>query len=169
MTTKQEQSFSSQFPIVLQEKKRMKIAIIVAIALVTVLIIASSIYVTGKASQPSQQSRTGTDTNAITNADSMDSSSNRNIETDPSLSSRSIGNTPTEHSSPVSGVSSNTSSPSAVGNQEGLKSVENDTAAGTTSPPDGRIFTDGEAPYAYIPTCSQKPGPMPIVPLTPGD
>jgi hypothetical protein len=169
MTTKQGQSFSSQFTTMLQEKKRMKITAVLAIALITVLIIVSSIYVTGKVSQSSQKSATGTDTKSSANAGSKDSSSNRNIETDPSQSSRPIGDMPAEHSPPINGAASNASSLNTVNNQEELKSAENDTETGTIPPPDGRIYTGGEAPYAYIPTCSQKERPLPIVPLTPVD
>ena len=169
MTTKQGQSFSSQFTIMLQEKKRMKIIAVFVIALIAVLVIVSLIYVPGRVSQSSQKNTTGTDTNSGANAGSKDSSSNRNVEPAPSQSSGSIGDMPAERSQSISGVASNTSSPSAISNQEGPKSAENDTAAGTISPPDGRIYTGGEAPYAYIPTCSQKPRPLPIVPLTPID
>ncbi len=153
----------------LQEKKRMKITVVFAIALITVLVIVCSVYVTGKVSQSPKQNTPVTDTKSSANAGSTDSSSNRNIETDPSQSSRSTGDPPSEHCSPASGVASNTTSPSTSNNQEGPKSAENDPETGTMPPPDGKIFTGGEAPYAYIPTCSQKPRPLPIVPLTPVD
>jgi hypothetical protein len=169
MITKQGQSFSSYFPITLQEKKRLKITVVLTTVLVTVLIIVSSIYVTGKVSQSCQQNTTRTSVKSSGNAYSKESSSNRNIETNPSQLSKSIGDMPAEPSPPIGGVASNSSSPSAINNQEGPKSAENDTAAGTMPPPDGRIYIGGEAPYAYIPTCSQKPRQLPIVPLTPVD
>jgi hypothetical protein len=33
--------------------------------------------------------------------------------------------------------------------------------------PDGRIFTRGEPPYGYLPTCSPKDKDMPFVPVEP--
>jgi hypothetical protein len=141
----------------------MKLTAVFITVLITVLIIVSSIYVTGKVNLSSQQN-TG-DTKSSANAGSKDSSSNGNIETSPRQSPRSTEDLPAEHSSPNSGVASNTT----FSSQDRLKSAENDTAAGTMSPPDGRIYTGGEAPYAYIPTCSHKPRPLPIMPLTPVD
>jgi hypothetical protein len=153
----------------LQEKKTMKIIAVFVIALIAVLVIVSLMYVPWRVSQSSQRSTTGTDTNSGANVGSNESSSNGNIEPAPNQSSGSTGDMPAERSQSISGVAPNTTSPSANNTQEGLKSAESDTTAGTMSPPDGRIYTGGEAPYAYIPTCSQKPRPLPIVPLTPVD
>ena len=50
--------------------------------------------------------------------------------------------------------------PSAPGEQIASPSVP---------PPDGRVFTGGDAPYAYIPTSSLKEKRLPIIPLTPGE
>ncbi len=45
------------------------------------------------------------------------------------------------------------------------ESVQTFNATETAAPPDGRIYTGGEAPYAYTPTVSQKQQLMPIVPI----
>jgi hypothetical protein len=65
----------------------------------------------------------------------------------------------------------NTSCPDAVGSNEShgqvsdVPSKENEPIP--TPIPDGRIFTRGEPPYGYLPTCSPKDKPMPFVPLEP--
>jgi hypothetical protein len=147
----------------------MKTTVVLAIALITVMIIISSIYVTGKVNQSPQQNTIGTSAKSSANAGSKDSSSNGNIETDTSQSSRSTGDTRSEDSQPTGGVASNTTSPTTFNSQEGPKSAANDTETGPVPPPDGRIYVGGETPYAYIPTCSQKERPLPIVPLIPVD
>jgi hypothetical protein len=147
----------------------MKVIAVLAIALIAVLIIVGSIHVTGKVSQLSQKSTTGTGTTSSADAGIRNCSSNRTIEPDHSESSGSIGDVPAEHSPSSNGAASNASSLSTLNDQGGLKSVDNDTETGAMPPPDGRIYTGGEAPYAYIPTCSQKERPLPIVPLTPVD
>ena len=42
----------------------------------------------------------------------------------------------------------------------------NDAASANVPPPDGRVYSGGEEPYAYIPTYSPKER-LPIVPLPP--
>jgi len=43
----------------------------------------------------------------------------------------------------------------------------NEDASLPTPIPDGRIFTGGEPPYGYLPTCSPKDGNIPFVPVEP--
>jgi predicted carbohydrate-binding protein with CBM5 and CBM33 domain len=152
-----------------QEKKRMKIALIIAIVLVVVLIVVSSIYSTGKVNPSSEKSVTVTNNNSNTNVTSKGSASNNSVKPNSSQPSKSIGNKSAKDLAPINGVFTNASSSSSPNDQNNPKPAEKETATGNVVPPDGRIYTGGEGPYAYIPTCSQKGQPLPIAPLTPND
>jgi FtsZ-interacting cell division protein ZipA len=147
-----------------QEKKRMKIALIIATVLVVVLIIVSSLYSTGKLNSSSEKSVTATNKSSNTNATSKGSTSNNSVEPNPSQPSKSIGDKSARDLAPINGVP-NASSSASPNEQNNPKLVENMTATGNVPPPDGRVYTSGEGPYAYLPTCSQKKRPLPIVPL----
>jgi hypothetical protein len=58
------------------------------------------------------------------------------------------------------------SQPSADGDQSSPKTGETsqDVNSSTNTLPDGRIYLGPEAPYAYIPTCTQKGALIPIAP-----
>lgn len=151
----------------LQEKK-MRITLAFTIALIAVLVFGSSMYLIRQVGQASEKSMTSTVNNSNSNAGGGVSSSNQNIGTDSNQPSRSNGDKNTEDSAPIDGIFSNASSgtPSDKSNAE---PVENATATGNVVPPDGRIYTGGEGPYAYVPTYSRKGQPLPIAPLTPND
>jgi hypothetical protein len=65
----------------------------------------------------------------------------------------------------------NASCPDAVDSTESHGQVSNVPSSGNvplpTPLPDGRIFTRGEPPYGYLPTCSPKDKDMPFVPVEP--
>jgi len=65
----------------------------------------------------------------------------------------------------------NASCPDTVGSTESHGQVSdvpsNENVPIPTPLPDGRIFTRGEPPYGYLPTCSPKDKDMPFVPVEP--
>ena len=153
----------------LQEKKRMKTAVIIVTVLVVILIIVGSIYSTARVNLSSEKSATATNNNSNTNVASKGSAPNNRAEPNTSQPSESTGDKSVKDLAPANGALPNASSSGSLNDQNNPKSAETKTVTGNVTPPDGRIFTGGEEPYAYIPTCSQKARPLPIVPLGPED
>jgi hypothetical protein len=152
-----------------QGKKRMKIALITAIVLVVLLVAVSSIYSTGKLNPISENDVTVTNNNSNTNVTTSGSASNNAVEPNPSQASESTGEKSVKDLAPASGILPNASTSGSSNDQSNPKPAEDETATGNVTPPDGRIYTGGEEPYAYLPTCSQKAPPLPIIPLEPND
>lgn len=146
----------------------MKIALIFAIVLVVVLIVVSSTYSTGKVSPSSEKSVTVTN-DSNTNVTSNGNASNNSVEPNPSQPSKSIGDKSAKDVAPITGGLPNASSSGSPNDQNNPTPAGNKTATDNVIPPDGRIYTGGEEPYAYLPTYSQKTRPLPIVPLEPID
>lgn len=151
-----------------QEKKRMKISLIIAILLVAILVAVGSIYSTAKLNPTSEKSETVTN-NSNTNVTSKGSESNNSVEANLTQPSGSIGDKSAEDLALTNGVLPNASSSAIPNGQNNSTSTENETATGNVTPPDGRIYTGGEEPYAYLPTYSHKGQPLPIAPLGPID
>ena len=147
----------------------MKTAVIIATVLVVILIVVGSIYSMGKMNQSSEKSVTVTNSNSNTSGASNGFASNNRVEPNTSQSSESTGDKSVKDLAPTSGALPNGSSSDSPNDQNNPKSAETKTATGNVTTPDGRIYTGGEEPYAYIPTFSQKGRPLPIVPLGPID
>jgi len=144
----------------------MKRSIILLIAISSILIVASLAFAVNSSSQTPKNSlivnRTaGSDITKKPNEQQR----NETLSSQPSTSS---GKIPTGEVTDPNNVTSDPSSGSLGEPNSGEVAQNNATTTGNT-PSDGRIYTGGEAPYAYIPTHSQKEPMLPIVPLTPID
>jgi len=80
-------------------------------------------------------------------------------------------NLPEQHDQIIGGQPDNASCPDAIdstGSRGQVSNVPgNENVSLSTPLPDGRIFTSGEPPYGYLPTCSPKDGIIPFVPVEP--
>jgi hypothetical protein len=147
----------------------MKIVIVLTLALLSILLVASSTCLTRNIEPAPQENRITASNQPNTAKNGNASPTNNNVETKSSQPSGSARNGPARNSESTNEAVSNGFSAETPSDQNTLNAPENETASANVPPPDGRVYSGGEAPYAYVPTYSPKEKGLPIIPLTPGE
>jgi hypothetical protein len=144
----------------------MKILAVLVLTLVTVLLVASSTSLTAKIKQTSQEkpievSNQPKEKTVIGNA----SPGKENAYTSSDGGQVVGGDLPEGNSKSTNEAVPNGVPLDTQNGQDTSQTLANETATTHVPPPDGRIYTGGEEPYAYIPTQSPKEIRLPIVPV----
>jgi hypothetical protein len=143
----------------------MRILPVLVPMLVTVLLVASSTCLTAKIKQTSEEKPIEASNQVNETVSCNASPSKENAGTSSSGGQRRGENLPEGTSK-----STNEAVPKSVpvGTPNGQNTSQtsgNDPTSVNVFPPDGRVYSGGEEPYAYIPTYSPKENRLPIVPL----
>lgn len=144
----------------------MRILAVFVVVLVPVLLVASSMCLTTKTSQNSAEKPKEASNQPSTTANGNASPAKNNAVTRSSKGQRASGNVSEEKPKSIDEPNPN-GAPAETLKDKTTPSVSgNETASANVPPPDGRVFSGGEEPYAYLPTHSPKER-LPIVPLPP--
>lgn len=145
----------------------MKIAVVLVLPLVSVLLIAGSTWLTVKISRTSEEKPIETINQPNATANGNVSPAKNNAGTGSSEGQRAGENVPEGNSKSADEPVPN-GAPDETPNDQTTPSVSGNeaTASANVPPPDGRVYSGEEEPYAYIPTYSPKER-LPIVPLRP--
>jgi hypothetical protein len=144
----------------------MRILAVFVAVLVPVLLVANSTCLTTRISQKSTEKpiEAGDQPNTTVNGNA--SPAKNNTITGSSEGQRAGGNVPEEKSKTTDEPIPN-GAPADTPKDKTTPMVSGDeTASANVPPPDGRVYSGGEEPYAYIPTYSRKER-LPIMPLPP--
>ncbi len=164
---KKGQSFSSKMELIISEKPAMKMVAFFALALLCFSLVVSSTCQTGKIEQQRKENE-AISWNEGDMAIQSDSSISNNMENELGKQAGSSADQPNGHSN-LNETVSNGLSIERPSNTDAAGVPGNGVAPDEATPPDGRVYLGGEAPYAYTPTYSPKQKGLPIMPLTPDD
>lgn len=146
----------------------MKILAVPFLMLVTVLLVASSTCLTAKIKQTSEEKPivASNQPNEIVSCNA--SPSRENADTSASGEQRESVNLPEGNSKCTNEAAASGVPVGTPNGQNTSPTSGDDPTSVNVLPPDGRVYSGGEEPYAYIPTYSPKEYRLPIVPL-PGE
>lgn len=144
----------------------MKTAAFLLLILVSVLLVGSLTWLTVKISRTSEEKPIETSNQPNTAANGNTSPSKNNAVTGSSEGQSARENVPEGKSNSADEPVPNGAPVETPDNKTAPSVSGNEAAPANVPPPDGRVYSGGEEPYAYIPTYSPKER-LPIVPLPP--
>jgi hypothetical protein len=146
----------------------LKIVAVLVFALITVLLATISTCLTVKNRQTSEEKPMEI-SNKPNDTANGDTSSAKNEPETGSIKAAESGGNPLEGNSKSTDQAVLNGTPVETPSEQSTSQASgNDTASVSAPPPDGRVYSGGEEPYAYIPTYSPKAERLPIIPL-PGE
>ena len=147
-------------------RKRMRIVAVIIIVLLSVVLVVSLTCLASTIRQTSSERalNASDQPNTVANdKSSMDNNAKNGSSVPKEPSDYGSQGNPGITNEPVP----NKSATETPKDQNTPNSSTNEPPSTSTTPPDGRVYTGGDAPYAYIPTYSQKGTRLPVFPLPP--
>jgi hypothetical protein len=144
----------------------MKIAVVLVLTFVSVLLIVGSTWWNVKISHTSEEKLIETSNQPNATANSNVSPAKNNAGTGSSEGQRASGNAPEGKLRSADESVPNGAPVETPDDQTAPRVSGNEAASANVPLPDGRVYSGGEEPYAYIPTYSPKQR-LPIAPLPP--